>query len=83
MNATATKKKNPLLELLDYGQSVWYDYIRHGLITSGELERLITLDGLRESDVEPVDLGEGDQRLDRLTRPRSPLSTARASATTA
>jgi transaldolase / glucose-6-phosphate isomerase len=47
MHATATKKKNPLLELLDYGQSVWYDYIRRGLITSGELERLITQDGLR------------------------------------
>ena len=47
MHATATKKKNPLLGLLDYGQSVWYDYIRRGLITSGELERLITQDGLR------------------------------------
>jgi transaldolase / glucose-6-phosphate isomerase len=47
MHATATERKNPLLELLDYGQSVWYDYIRRGLITSGELERLIREDGLR------------------------------------
>jgi transaldolase / glucose-6-phosphate isomerase len=47
MHATVTKEKNPLLALLDYGQSVWYDYIRRGLITSGELERLITQDGLR------------------------------------
>jgi transaldolase / glucose-6-phosphate isomerase len=47
MHATATKRKNPLLGLLDHGQSVWYDYIRRGLITSGELERLITQDGLR------------------------------------
>jgi transaldolase/glucose-6-phosphate isomerase len=47
MHATATKPKNPLLELLGYGQSIWYDYIRRGLITSGELERLISEDGLR------------------------------------
>lgn len=33
--------------LRDYGQSVWLDYIRRGLITSGELERLVTDDGLR------------------------------------
>jgi transaldolase/glucose-6-phosphate isomerase len=44
---TEAVTKNPLLQLLDYGQSVWYDYIRRGLITSGELERLITEDGLR------------------------------------
>jgi transaldolase/glucose-6-phosphate isomerase len=44
---TPATTKNPLLELHDYGQSVWYDYIRRGLITSGELERLITEDGLR------------------------------------
>jgi transaldolase/glucose-6-phosphate isomerase len=44
---TEAATKNPLLQLLEYGQSVWYDYIRRGLITSGELERLITEDGLR------------------------------------
>jgi transaldolase/glucose-6-phosphate isomerase len=44
---TQVTMKNPLLALLDYGQSVWYDYIRRGLIASGELERLITQDGLR------------------------------------
>lgn len=44
---TEADTKNPLLELLDHGQSAWYDYIRRGLITSGELERLITEDGLR------------------------------------
>ncbi len=32
---------NPLEELQRLGQSVWYDSIRQGLITSGELERLI------------------------------------------
>ena len=38
---------NPLKGLTEYGQSVWLDYIRRSLITSGELERLIAEDGLR------------------------------------
>ncbi|HLE26311.1 MAG TPA: bifunctional transaldolase/phosoglucose isomerase [Thermodesulfobacteriota bacterium] len=38
---------NPLLEIQSYGQSIWYDYIRRGLIISGELQRLIDEDGLR------------------------------------
>ena len=38
---------NSLRALLDYGQSVWLDYIRRGLITSGELQRLVDEDGLR------------------------------------
>ena len=38
---------NPLKALHEYGQSVWLDYIRRGLITSGELERLVRDDGLR------------------------------------
>lgn len=39
--------KNPLQSLHDYGQSVWLDYVRRSLITSGELKRLIAEDGLR------------------------------------
>src|SRR5574337_1177275 len=38
---------NRLRALLEYGQSVWLDYIRRGLIASGELQRLIDEDGLR------------------------------------
>jgi transaldolase len=38
---------NPLLALQKLGQSVWLDYIRRDLITSGELRRLIENDGLR------------------------------------
>ena len=38
---------NPVLELQQFGQSVWLDYIRRSLITSGELQRLIKEDGLR------------------------------------
>jgi transaldolase/glucose-6-phosphate isomerase len=37
---------NPLKQLGQYGQSVWLDYIRRSLITSGELQRLIEEDGL-------------------------------------
>ncbi|HKM48203.1 MAG TPA: bifunctional transaldolase/phosoglucose isomerase [Terriglobales bacterium] len=38
---------NPLAGLLSYGQSVWLDFIRRSLITSGELARLVEEDGLR------------------------------------
>lgn len=38
---------NPLRELENYGQSVWLDYIRRSLITSGELKRMVNEDGLR------------------------------------
>jgi len=38
---------NPLKSLLGYGQSVWLDFIRRSLITSGELARLVEEDGLR------------------------------------
>jgi transaldolase len=44
---SSTSAKNPLLELQKLGQSVWLDYIRRDLITSGELKRLIDEDGLR------------------------------------
>lgn len=38
---------NPLKMLNKYGQSVWLDYIRRGLITSGELKRMIEEDWLK------------------------------------
>jgi transaldolase/glucose-6-phosphate isomerase len=44
-NSKATK--NPLQELLTYGQSMWLDYIRRDLFTSGKLKQMITEDGLR------------------------------------
>ena len=40
-------KENPLKKLETFGQSIWLDYIRRDLITSGELRRLIEEDGLR------------------------------------
>jgi len=38
---------NPLRTLSTFGQSLWLDYIRRDLITSGQLRRLIEEDGLR------------------------------------
>ena len=37
---------NPVAALGQYGQSVWLDYIRRSLITSGELRRLVDEDGV-------------------------------------
>ncbi|UCG51169.1 MAG: bifunctional transaldolase/phosoglucose isomerase [Candidatus Latescibacterota bacterium] len=37
---------NPLKRLYDEGQSIWLDFIRRSLITSGELNRLIEEDGV-------------------------------------
>ncbi len=39
--------KNPLVQLLDYGQSMWLDYIRRDLFTTGKLKQMIEQDGLR------------------------------------
>lgn len=41
------KQENPLLELQALGQSIWLDFLRRGMITSGELQSLIEDDGLR------------------------------------
>ena len=51
-NSKATK--NPLKELLDYGQSLWLDYIRRDLITGGQLKKLIDEDGLRGMTSNPA-----------------------------
>ncbi len=51
-NAKATK--NPLKELLSYGQSMWLDYIRRDLFTTGKLKQLITEDGLRGMTSNPA-----------------------------
>ena len=40
-------KKNPLLKLEQLGQSIWMDFIRRGMISSGQLKQLIEEDGLR------------------------------------
>jgi hypothetical protein len=47
MREETMTRKNPLLRLEQLGQSIWLDYIRRHLITSGGLRRLIEEDGLK------------------------------------
>jgi transaldolase len=46
--------KNPLRKLEEFGQSVWLDYIRRQMITSGDLQRLIEADGLKGMTSNPA-----------------------------
>ncbi len=39
-------KTNPLVELHRFGQSIWFDFIRKGMLLSGEFQKLITEDGV-------------------------------------
>src|SRR5262249_45249356 len=48
------KATNPLKDMLKFGQSVWLDYIRRDLMTTGELKRLIEEDGLRGMTSNPA-----------------------------
>ena len=45
---------NPLIELTNLGQSIWYDNIERRLILSGELRRMIDEDGLRGMTSNPA-----------------------------
>lgn len=51
-NAKATR--NPLQQLLNYGQSMWLDYIRRDLFTTGKLKQMIANDGLRGMTSNPA-----------------------------
>ena len=46
--------KNPLKDLLSYGQSMWLDYIRRDLFTTGKLKTMIEDDGLRGMTSNPA-----------------------------
>jgi transaldolase / glucose-6-phosphate isomerase len=48
------KAANPLTQLQTFGQSIWLDYIRRDLLKGGELQRLITEDGLRGMTSNPT-----------------------------
>jgi len=81
MEATAIRTSTPLKELLSYGQSIWLDYIRRSLITSGELKRLID-EGLRgvtsnPSIFEKAIVGSTDYQ-DILLSPESQISDAKS-----
>jgi transaldolase/glucose-6-phosphate isomerase len=49
-----SKATNTLQALLGYGQSMWLDYIRRDLITSGSLKKMIEEDGLRGMTSNPA-----------------------------
>jgi len=51
-NSKATK--NPLQELLNYGQAMWLDYIRRDLFTTDRLKSMIKDDGLRGMTSNPA-----------------------------
>ena len=48
------KAANLLTQLQTFGQSIWLDYIRRDLLKGGELQRLITEDGLRGMTSNPA-----------------------------
>jgi transaldolase/glucose-6-phosphate isomerase len=50
----SAKAANPLIQLHAFGQSIWLDYIRRDLLKGGELQRLITEDGLRGMTSNPA-----------------------------
>src|SRR5512146_163528 len=50
----AMRVANPLRELEKYGQSVWYDSLRRGLIASGQLARFVVEDGLKGLTTNPA-----------------------------
>ncbi|MGQ0568285.1 MAG: bifunctional transaldolase/phosoglucose isomerase [Armatimonadota bacterium] len=45
---------NPLRQLEALGQSIWLDYIRRSLITGGDLQRLVDVDGLSGVTINPT-----------------------------
>ena len=45
---------NPLRELERFGQSVWYDSLRRGILASGELARYVGEDGLKGLTTNPA-----------------------------
>lgn len=45
--------ENPVKKISNYGQSIWLDYIRRGMLESGELKSLIEEDGVRGVTVNP------------------------------
>jgi transaldolase len=77
MNTSVTIE-NPLKQLAHYGQSIWLDYIRRSLMTSGELRKLIEQDGLAGMTSNPAIFEKaivgGDEYADFLAQLRQDAS---------
>ena len=65
--STVTEVNPRLLALTEAGVSVWLDQIRRSLVTGGELARWSPRSAPR-GHRQPVDLPEGDPRLEGLRR---------------
>ena len=80
------KATNPLTQLQNFGQSIWLDYIRRDLFSSGQLQRLITEDGPARHDVQPGDFREshcaGATLCEHFREPRGPRELDAVSAAT-
>jgi transaldolase len=68
-------KENPLLKLPALGQSIWLDFIRREMLSSGELARMIEEDGLRGVTSNPAifekaiaETGDYDTAISALAR---------------
>ena len=55
---------NQLLDLRQYGQSVWYDFISRQLLASGELLRIMTRDGVAGVTSNPTILEQAINKTD-------------------
>ena len=70
----ASQPENPLKALIRFGQSVWFDYIRRDLITSGKLARLIQDDGLRGMTSNPTIFEKAFAESPDYTKPLAELA---------
>lgn len=52
-NHTPSARANPLLHLREFGQVVWLGFLRRGLRSSGQLQSLITQDGVCGATTNP------------------------------
>lgn len=71
-------KENPLRKLEAFGQSIWLDFIRRGMLVSGELAQLIEQDGLGGVTSNPAifekaisETGDYDQAIRELAENRA------------
>ena len=70
----ATQHENPLKALIRFGQSIWFDYIRRDLITSGQLARMIHDDGLRGMTSNPTIFEKAFSSSPDYTKPLAELA---------
>ncbi len=70
--------ENPLKQLARFGQSIWLDYIRRSLMTSGDLAKMIEHDGLAGMTSNPSifekAIAEGQEYGDYLNELRKDVS---------